>query len=130
MPDYFVPVTYVVNEVVDKAGTLRAHLASNILLRATENWNILVQLATGFQNSFPALFLVFCFWNFTIVKHKRSIRGCHIYCVKVECQLVLILNTNFIFFSFEFWSDLKFQKKKKHTPIIRYIRCQATKCLF
>jgi len=37
MPDYFVPVTYVVNEVVDKAGTLRAHLASNILLWATEN---------------------------------------------------------------------------------------------
>jgi len=35
--------------VVNKIWTLCAYWASNILVRATENWNVLAHWATGFQ---------------------------------------------------------------------------------
>jgi len=41
--------------LVDKEWTLHTYWASNILVRATENWIVLAHWTTGFQNVFPVL---------------------------------------------------------------------------
>ena len=44
-----------VNDEINNAWTLHTYRASNILVGATENWNVLAHWATGFKTFFPAL---------------------------------------------------------------------------